>query len=1617
MIFKKKALALALLTVYLDSGQALANTPLTQQLKEQAQFWAQRGKDENAADAWRKILKIEPSNAEALLALVIYESKAGNPSEAKTYYSRLRGAQATITQLRAAEDAYRRGSSNGAGGQLEEARKLAKQGDVDSAVEAYKQMGDPSKLKGDAAFEYFQVLAGTKAGYPDAKRGLEKLMKESPGNTRYALAYAQVLTYREPTRLEGIAALEQLTAKADVGKQAGDSWRQALSWMALKNDNAKYFRRYLDKFPDDQAMSEKLAGLNRPAAPAVTEEKSNPAKVLAAAKQTTAVKAAAEVKENIAAAPKAEVQAKSETKSEARSESKPEHKSAGKTEAQAKASGDNLDKARTDAFKALDANDLKTAEAAFQTLIKSHPKESAGYGGLGLVRMRQDEFVESRTLLHKAVELSPSNRKDQWKPAFDRANYWGMIADARTAFEDSNSAKGISLLRKAIEMDPKEAVGILQLGDALLAENDAAGAEANFRLVLKSDPKNQGALDSMIGLLAQQKRIKDLEELSAYMSPRQMAVLSELKAGKLWDKAKAAEAAGDIATAQTSLEDAVLITPDNPWLRMALAKIYLGQNAPGAARALMDAMANVENPQAEALYASALLSAMQQLWWEGLMTLERLPVAARKPEMVELQKRLWTRVQVDRLNVFVNRGDTARARELLGTIEGVAGNEPEFVGIIAAFHMKVGDPGHGLALVKRAVDSTPNPPAGVLLQYGMALLRANQEAEALAVMRRITEIPKLSAEEVTDYKDLQRIVSMRYSERAREAGDYATAFNFIQPMLMADPDDNLLLLTLARIYSSSGDTESAKDLYARVLQAEPQNPEVLQGLVTAAIQARDFSSAEQHLATLMQLQPDNPRFISLAGNVARAQGNNGKAMEYFRQALAMEQAQRPNAGMGANGIRLVAQNQPAPTGDFSVNPFSDRNGRAQAVAMNNQPVQAGAGNPRSALFAPVGVPLQQVAPQYAPPAQAQYMQPQYAQPQYAQPHYAQQIPQQQYAPVAPQYQIPQLPASTLAAAQNQSQSSTAPAPMAQVAAAPVATIPQLQAVTMNRQAAPVQQAAAAPQTVPPYTYAGTAAGVSNAAVQGGASGNVSSASGTATVYQIPPANVTRSPLTQAPLTSQVPQLQSQSVQKPQTGNYYDTGSGGAGTASSAPVVPYIPPKASYNSNATPVPVPQQYAQYATGSNTNNTVNRSKARVANVSAEEAALQKEIDAINELSRTEVSVEVAGRSRSGEKGLSALNDIETPIEAQISTLGLGQFGLKIIPVLADAGTLYLNDTNVAGQFGRNAILVERAKFAKVPFTTIARQQGLSNVASLDEQAKGVALNLSYELAGIKADIGASPIGFPVQNVVGGLRWSGQSDGAGLGVEIARRSVTDSYLSYAGAKDSLYGLTWGGVTKTGGKLDTSYDGEDGGVYASLGYYSLTGKNVAKNTMAEFGAGAYWRAYKTNDFSFTTGLGLTSFFYNKNLRYFSYGHGGYFSPKSYVAVGLPLDIAGRKGKFAYQLGASLGVQHFREVAAAYYPNSPLDQAELEQFAAANPTINIQTSYPGQSKTAFAFKLGGAAEYQLTPHLFLGGKLSADNSGDFNDTTAAIYLRYSFEPRKSPIGFPPVAPKAYYQGN
>lgn len=1401
MLVKKKAILLALLSTCYD-GAVMANPVLTQKLVEQAHYWLQRGRDDNAADAWRKLLKIDPNNADAIAGLGLFEAQSGHAAEAKNFLNKLRQVQPAHPQLPELEAAIKKGTAGKT--QLAEARQLAQQGKADEAIERYKQAGAPAKLKGDAALEYYQVLSGTLEGYDDARTGLEQLVKDNPGNNRYALALAQVYTYRAPSRAEGLRLLADLSKKTDVAKQAEESWRQALTWLGGKKEDEKLLRAYLERHPDDQAIKDRLAEIskqNKVSPPAQHAYRGHPADTGA--------------------------------------------KLAKSTLAQSQAAG----------YKALQRGQLAEAETEFENALKSRPDDAAALGGLGLVRMKQELFAIARDLLERAIAASPKAGKKQWKQAHDSAAYWALIQEAGAERDSGRQQQAIVLLRKALQIDDSEPTGRLMLGDALLASDDPIAAEANYRGVLADHKKHEQALFSLINLLRRQNRDKEAAALTARLSEAQRAMLAggdNTRINELREMARQAEAAGDIAGARMALEDAMLAAPDNVWIRLELARLYQRRDMPGQARSLLSGLLSAEPPLPDALYVSALLSAEQQLWWEGLSTLERIPEAARTKDMAALQKTLWIQVQMDRAGVLAQQGRQREANDVLRQAEAAAGNAPEYVSVLAAGYIKNGELGRGLSLLRQALARTAKPALGLRLQYADALLRTRQDAELEPLIRQLYATPNLQAQDLAALYNLRLALALRQAEAAREAGNLAAAYDHIAPLLAERPDDNRLLLALARMHSSAGDTMQAAELFARVLETEPDNLEAYQALVYAGIEIRDFAGAGLYLSELLKRQPDNPRYVALAGRLARAQGDNAKALELFRQAMALERSQ-PVSGLGANGLRLVDQQGPAALNKVTANPFAGR-------SFGQTP--AGRGNE-------VGPALREVAPGGLPRP----------------------MPQTPAAPVY--FPAPVSSANTGGARYDAQETQYRPGVSAGTVQLP-------------------QTPAPAPQfTAPVQVYGGADAAVGK------------------------PVAPVKSPMTNAPL----------------------------------------------------------------------------------SGEQASLQQEIDAIQDLNKSALSVGFSARARSGEKGLSQLKDLETPIELQVSSLGKGQLGLKIIPVMLDAGTLSLNDVSVAGQYGRNAELNERAKFDKVPFTTIARQEGLPDLPSLSQQSTGVALSLSYEIASLKIDVGASPVGFPINNVVGGVRWSEQFDGVTLGAELSRRTVSDSYLSYAGARDSIYGLTWGGVTRNGLHLDASYDGEDGGVYASTGAYSLTGQNVAKNSMFELGGGAYWRAYRSKDTILTAGLNLTSMFYNKNLRYFSYGQGGYFSPKSYVAVGVPLEVAGRKGRLAYQLGTSIGVQHFTEGSSAYYPNGGTDQADLELFAAANPTLNIQTTYPGQTRTGLQFKLMGALEYQLNPHLFVGGRLSADNSGDFTDGAGALYLRYAFEPQKRAVAFPPVAPKPYYLGN
>ncbi|MCY1307766.1 hypothetical protein D9M70_577210 [compost metagenome] len=77
---RHQTLAMGLLAS-LMAPVAWAQTGAEQTLLDQGQYWQERGDTERAGEAWQKLLRINPQNAQALYGMALVELNARRPEE------------------------------------------------------------------------------------------------------------------------------------------------------------------------------------------------------------------------------------------------------------------------------------------------------------------------------------------------------------------------------------------------------------------------------------------------------------------------------------------------------------------------------------------------------------------------------------------------------------------------------------------------------------------------------------------------------------------------------------------------------------------------------------------------------------------------------------------------------------------------------------------------------------------------------------------------------------------------------------------------------------------------------------------------------------------------------------------------------------------------------------------------------------------------------------------------------------------------------------------------------------------------------------------------------------------------------------------------------------------------------------------------------------------------------------------------------------------------------------------------------------------------------------------------------------------------------------------------
>ncbi|MFD1107792.1 cellulose biosynthesis protein BcsC [Pseudoroseomonas ludipueritiae] len=375
-----------------------------------------------------------------------------------------------------------------------------------------------------------------------------------------------------------------------------------------------------------------------------------------------------------------------------------------------------------------------------------------------------------------------------------------------------------------------------------------------------------------------------------------------------------------------------------------------------------------------------------------------------------------------------------------------------------------------------------------------------------------------------------------------------------------------------------------------------------------------------------------------------------------------------------------------------------------------------------------------------------------------------------------------------------------------------------------------------------------------------------------------------------------------------------------------------------------------------------------------------IANELAAARQETVTWLQAGVGVRGRSGQGGLSKLTEVTAPVEVSAAVPGIGgRVTAKAEAVSLNTGSIG-SDLNTLRQFGSNVL-------------------GGGNAVGLNGAkgtATGVALNVGYAYGDLRADIGSTPLGFRIANVVGGIEYAPSlTDRLRLRITGERRAVSDSLLSYAGLRDSRTGATWGGVTTTGGRAQLEYTVGDAVLYGGGGYAAIDGRHVANNSRFDLGGGIAWTVLRQPDQSLVLGFDARYAAFEKNLRYFTLGHGGYFSPQSQVSAVVQADWRKRIGDLRLRLGGAVGYQTYREDDTAVFPNNPELQAQLAAAAAADSTLAAR--YAGRDGSGVIGNLRAEAEYDITPQLRIGAYATYDRSGDWKQATGMVRLRYAFE--------------------
>ena len=470
------------------------------------------------------------------------------------------------------------------------------------------------------------------------------------------------------------------------------------------------------------------------------------------------------------------------------------------------------------------------------------------------------------------------------------------LAKAKEAAAKQDHRTAVIELKNALQADGKSAEARFLLGQELLAQGDAKGAEIEFQKAYDQNYEPERVMPLLVRsqlVQAQPEKVVAQVKSAKLKTPEANAELQTLLGVALFGQGRLDEALVAFRSAST-------LVPDYPEARLGEARIIASRGDADGAMAQVDAVLAKNPKQVDGLVLKGDLLRGKGATKEA--------IAVYQAAIAESPRHLLGRINL--AGAYIGNNEIDRAQQLIDELKKQTPRHPgvTYLDALIAFNKKdlprandaialslEGAPSNGMAqTLAGAISTAMNQPAQAETHLRAAIKTnpGNLYARKLLSSLYLRQRQPLKADEVLQpalaaAPNDAALVSLA-GEVALLKGDFASASKYFDKAGKINPADANVRTQGAAVEFARGDEVAGFAELEAASKASVNNPNPDIALVLARVQRKQFDQALAAWKVLEKRQPDNPLTYNLRAAIDMGQNDIPAARKALEKSLALQ---------------------------------------------------------------------------------------------------------------------------------------------------------------------------------------------------------------------------------------------------------------------------------------------------------------------------------------------------------------------------------------------------------------------------------------------------------------------------------------------------------------------------------------------------------------------------------------------------------------------------------------------------------------------------------------------------------------------------------------------------------